>query len=218
MAANPDDGRNLKVEWDEDFEPITIYQWTYLETVERLQDPRVVSWIFDGVPQPLADLEAEYLKKAREAARSKAGEGTEKQSAVGLVREIDHTEPVNRIYCGPSGCGKTYRFQTELMAAYRDDTGARYRLVTFHPSMRYEGFVEGLRPVTDETTKELKYEVKPGIFREVCDLAREDPGRRHALFIDKINRANIPKAFGALITLIAPDSGSAAPVTAAACA
>jgi len=205
VAANLDDGRNLKVEWDEDFEPITIYQWTYLKTVERLQDPRVVSWIFDGVPQPLADLEAEYLKKAQEAARSKAGEGTEKQGAVGVVREIDHTAPVNRIYYGPPGCGKTYHLQKDLMAAYRDDTGARYRLVTFHPSMSYEEFVEGLRPVTDETTKELKYEVKPGIFREICDLAREDPGRRYALFIDEINRANIAKVLGELITLIEPD-------------
>jgi len=113
--------------------------------------------------------------------------------------------PVNRIYYGPPGCGKTYRLQQKLMPKYRDERGARYRFVTFHPSMSYEEFVEGLRPIIDETTKELRYDVIPGIFREICELAEKHPRERYALFIDEINRANIAKVLGELITLIEPD-------------
>ena len=114
------------------------------------------------------------------------------------------------IFHGPPGTGKTFKLQAILEKDYTDENGSRrFRFVTFHPSMSYEEFVEGLRPIVDEDTKELRYEVKPGIFREVCkeaeELAKNAPGQRYALFIDEINRANIAKVLGELITLIEPD-------------
>lgn len=113
--------------------------------------------------------------------------------------------PCNRIYYGPPGTGKTHELQ-QIIKDYTDEEGSsRYRFVTFHPSMSYEEFVEGLRPIVDEETTELRYEVKPGIFRDVCKLAETDPDKRYALFIDEINRANIAKVLGDLITLIEPD-------------
>lgn len=81
----------------------------------------------------------------------------------------------------------------------------RYAYVTFHQSYSYEDFVEGIRPVQDEEGEGVVYRVEPGVFRRICARARSDPGRRYAMFIDEINRGNISKIFGELITLLEPD-------------
>lgn len=95
-------------------------------------------------------------------------------------------------------------------------TGAavrRFEFVTFHQSHGYEDFVEGIRPRTDANTGELTYDVVPGVFRRICQRAASDPENRYALFIDEINRGNIAKIFGELITLIEPDKRAELEVT-----
>jgi 5-methylcytosine-specific restriction enzyme B len=80
--------------------------------------------------------------------------------------------------------------------------------ITFHQSYSYEDFVEGIRPIISEepeTDNIVQYEVKPGIFRQICDRAQSDPGNNYLLVIDEINRGNISKIFGELITLIEDD-------------
>ena len=91
----------------------------------------------------------------------------------------------------------------------QQDAGAvqRYSFVTFHQSYGYEEFVEGLRPVLagDAEGGEVAYEIRPGAFKELCRKARQAPDQRFAMVIDEINRGNISKIFGELITLIEPD-------------
>lgn len=82
---------------------------------------------------------------------------------------------------------------------------SRYAYVTFHQSYSYEDFVEGIRPVQDEDNEGVIYRVEPGVFRRICARAKSDPERRYAMFIDEINRGNISKIFGELITLLEPD-------------
>ncbi len=82
----------------------------------------------------------------------------------------------------------------------------RYKYVTFHQAYSYEDFVEGIRPTTeDDSSDEIKYEVKHGVFRQICERAEEEPDHKFALFIDEINRGNVAKIIGELITLIEPD-------------
>ncbi len=79
----------------------------------------------------------------------------------------------------------------------------RYEFVTFHQAYTYEDFIEGLKPQLE--SKEIGYEIVPGIFKRLCERAEQDPEHEYALFIDEINRGNIAAIFGELITLIEED-------------
>jgi hypothetical protein len=85
----------------------------------------------------------------------------------------------------------------------------RYRFTTFHQSLSYEDFVEGIKPQTEEAQGrddgQISYEVTLGIFREICREAQANPTKNYALFIDEINRGNVASIFGELITLIEED-------------
>jgi 5-methylcytosine-specific restriction protein B len=88
---------------------------------------------------------------------------------------------------------------------FRVKSSPRYlEFVTFHQSYSYEDFVEGLRPVSDADGN-VRYEVKAGVFKRLGRRAQQDPAYTYALVIDEINRGNISKVFGELITLIEPD-------------
>ncbi|MCL1058686.1 AAA family ATPase [Shewanella gelidimarina] len=84
------------------------------------------------------------------------------------------------------------------------ETVKRYEFVTFHQSYGYEEFVEGLRPETNDNG-DISYSVKPGVFKRISKLAKADPEHRYAIVIDEINRGNISKVFGELISLIEVD-------------
>ena len=99
-------------------------------------------------------------------------------------------------------------FLSELEKSMNEESTKfkRYDFVTFHQSYSYEEFVEGIRPKLQQDVEDISYELRPGIFRALCEKARRDPsGAPYAIFIDEINRGNISKIFGELISLIEED-------------
>ena len=76
----------------------------------------------------------------------------------------------NLILTGAPGTGKTYlaRQIAEKMGCSPQEIG----FVQFHPSYDYTDFVEGLRPVQDESgSGQIGFERKDGVFKEFCARA-----------------------------------------------
>lgn len=120
--------------------------------------------------------------------------------------------PLNQILYGPPGTGKTYHAidkaleiiskEEKIQIPSEDDRINRKKLfdeyvkngqivfTTFHQSYGYEEFVEGIKPHIDseENSKEIKYEIKDGIFKELCEKALEnrDSIKNFNFYIDKL--------------------------------
>ena len=104
------------------------------------------------------------------------------------------------ILYGPPGTGKT-RAALEVRQRWARRNGADSVLsVTFHPSYGYEDFVRGYKPVASEGT--LRFEITDGILLNAFAKAREKPT---LLVIDEINRGDVSRIFGELVTYVERD-------------
>ncbi|WP_093905913.1 AAA family ATPase [Streptomyces sp. cf386] len=127
---------------------------------------------------------------------------------------------------GPPGTGKTrLALSTALALAGRADAinaesaqreaaqtevlnGDRVHMVTFHPSYGYEDFVEGFKPDLSATGPGLTLALTDGLFHTLCSRASAHPEQTFLLIIDEINRGDLPRIFGELITLLELDKRS----------
>ena len=148
----------------------------------------------------------------------------ESQEPVWPKRREKH--PLNQILYGPPGTGKTYataRRCVEICGGATKDSQEGVRrcydalveqgqveFVTFHQSYGYEEFVEGLRPETGGSEESefgggFRLDAHDGVLKRIAERARKQHPRPHVLVIDEINRANISKVMGELVTLLEED-------------
>jgi 5-methylcytosine-specific restriction protein B len=78
------------------------------------------------------------------------------------------------------------------------------RVCTFHPAYGYEDFIEGYRP-REGSGGSLLFQKTDGIFKQLCADANQQPDKQFYLVIDEINRGDIPRIFGELLTLLEKD-------------
>jgi hypothetical protein len=129
------------------------------------------------------------------------------------------------IFYGPPGTGKTYwaeKAACELAAESNFDMGfdqlsahqkslitgdgesfGAVRTSCFHPAYGYEDFIEGYRP--EQADGQMIFSLRDGVFKRLCKDALESPETSFYLIIDEINRGDIPRIFGELMTIIEKD-------------
>src|SRR6266581_3936273 len=130
------------------------------------------------------------------------------------------------ILYGPPGTGKTYwaEYTARELAARAsfnttfeqltseqkavilgDDTHAHgiVRLCSFHPAYGYEDFLEGFRPESVNGT--MHFIPRDGAFKKLCQDAHARPDHKFFLIIDEINRGDIPRIFGELLSVLEKD-------------
>ncbi|GAI57269.1 unnamed protein product, partial [marine sediment metagenome] len=73
----------------------------------------------------------------------------------------------------------------------------------FHPAYGYEDFLEGYRP--DSSGGSMIFNLKDGIFKRICEDAAANSQYNYYMIIDEINRGDIPKIFGELLTVLEKD-------------
>ena len=144
----------------------------------------------------------------------------------GLRDMITTIQPLNTILYGPPGTGKTYNtvvysvsiIENKLLDdvkkenysnvlerynAYKNDGIIAF--TTFHQSYGYEEFIEGIKPdMNSADNSDIKYAVVNGVFKDFCEQEESFVPVNRVFIIDEINRGNISKIFGELITLIEP--------------
>jgi len=129
--------------------------------------------------------------------------------------------PLNQILYGPPGTGKTYNTINKAISIANNEFDLNQdrntikqeynRLVeagqivftTFHQSMSYEDFIEGIKPQIEEDSdgnKNVIYEIKDGVFKLILSKAQEkrlgeEKVNHHFTFEDAwgsiVNEANI---------------------------
>lgn len=108
-----------------------------------------------------------------------------------VEKSIPNKMQRNIILYGPPGTGKTYHsidLAVKIAAPELYKAGAHIEnkiiydkliekeqiaFTTFHQSMSYEDFIEGIKPQNpDEGEEGIRYEVEPGIFKIICNAAQ----------------------------------------------
>lgn len=107
-----------------------------------------------------------------------------------ITNQMDKKTPLNQILYGPPGTGKTYHTINKAISIANPGFNINQdrltlkkeydRLVeigqivftSFHQSMSYEDFIEGIKP--DVKNNDVIYDTVPGIFVELCNKAKDN--------------------------------------------
>lgn len=252
VSENPQDGKNIKVEWTR-LDPAKIWYGpgTLRETIHRVAatdgyvKKQLLAFTFGEGGQDYSLCEERYAEdtdlldgtdeKSPDEQNVGSGAKSHEKSAqscsvscLDIVRTPRESKihPLNCIIYGAPGTGKTYATAEYALAIIKEHAVDKKRknlderksvmkeynnyvrkgqivFTTFHQSYGYEEFIQGLRPDTE--SENMSFITVDGVFKRIADNALIDADNNYVIIIDEINRANISKVFGELITLIEDD-------------
>lgn len=206
---------------------LVVSDYRYESSRERFRHVRSVRWL---TQTPVAVPEVSYLITKALTDITKFPNETAilvKALSIDMNKLPDPTppepqaatpgKPTNVILYGPPGTGKTFHTKEHAVtlcngkanpASLKDDfaklvADKRVAFVTFHQSYDYSDFIIGFKPVPSASG--MSFEVRKGVLMRLAEEAEKNPHLPYLLIIDEINRGNISKIFGELITLIEAD-------------
>ncbi len=113
-------------------------------------------------------------------------------------------DKLNLVLQGPPGVGKTFIARRLAYLLLEEKADKRIDSVQFHQSYGYEDFVQGYRPTTNKQDQ-LIFELKKGAFLKLCEWAERDADQKYVMIIDEINRGNLSRVFGEMLSMIEKD-------------
>jgi len=174
---------------------------------------------------PLAQRFVQPISTGETVARPSGQQVPRLKGVPGRIQAVLERKSQVIIY-GPPGTGKTFWAQRAAhdLAAHStfgrpfdqlaeeeqrevnggDTSGGLVRLCCFHPAYGYEDFIEGYRPETT-SSGQIVFRLRDGAFKRLAKDAAKTPERRFFLIVDEINRGDIPRIFGELLTVLEKD-------------
>ena len=222
ITKNHDDGRNIDVKWDKVFNPFKEWFFFTMRNVLWYVERQEESWEYGALLDfAFSDVEQDYARFLGVPYWNEKYAKIQEEEEVVSGRETNIDK--NTILYGPPGTGKTYITARYAVAIIENKTlrevenipneeiwrryntykrDGRIEFTTFHQSYGYEEFIEGIKPVVNADGN-IEYKVEDGLFKNFCTISEKAANKGNYVFIvDEINRGNISKIFGELITLI----------------